>query len=217
MTRSTSRRRSGRRVLEFGCGERGRMRDDRLQTRREPFDFRRPVREQRSRRNQQTRPRFGIAPALENQQQRKHLNSFAESHIVGKASAQAELGEEMEPAHAHFLIGPQFAVQRIAGIDMRQSLRAAQAFQGLRQPGSGYHLRPVGAGIRRRVLGIDVRPGEQAHGLAERQSVLARRPLDLAEALDHSSQAFAVNLYPAAAHERESIGPGQAVRRFPPR
>ena len=45
--------------------------------------------------------------ALENEQQRKHLDGLAESHVVGQARAQAEFREEIEPAHAHLLIRPQ--------------------------------------------------------------------------------------------------------------
>ena len=45
--------------------------------------------------------------ALEHQQQREHLNGLAESHVVGQARAETEFGEQIKPAHAHLLVGPQ--------------------------------------------------------------------------------------------------------------
>ena len=176
--------------LKLRRRQRGRMRDQRLQSRREAFHFRRPVRQQRSRCDQQARLRFRAGLALENQQQRKHLNGLAESHVVGQACTQAEFGQEIKPPHAHLLVGPQGPFQRIAGIDLRQPLRAAQPLQGLRQPGAGDHLRPVGVGYGRIFRG-DVRAGKQPHRFAEAEAVLTRGALDLVEALDHASQVFA--------------------------
>ena len=95
----------------------------------------------------------------------------------------------------------------VAGIDLRQSLRAAQPFQRLREPGTGDHLRPVGVGRLRRFLRQrDIGAGEQPHGLREAEAVLGGRALDFAEALHHAAQLFAIDFHPAPAHQRESIG-----------
>ena len=59
--------------------------------------------------------------------------------------------------------------------------------------------------------GIDLRSGEQPHGLREGQAVLVRRLLDVAEVVEHAAQLFAVDLDPAPAHQRQSIRLGQQL------
>ena len=193
------------------------MGDERLQPRREAFDLRSPIGQQRRRRHQQARLRSGAVLPLENQQQREHLNGLAEPHVVGQAGAQTEFREKVQPAHAHLLVGPQHAMQRIAGFDLRQALRAAQPLQGLGQPGAGDHLRPLGAVRGIGVVGNasgDVRAGEQPHGLAERQAVLLRRALHFAEALDGGLQALAIEFDPLPAHHCEAVRRRQQVADF---
>ena len=117
---------------------------------------------------------------LEYEQQRKHLNGFAEAHVVGQARSQAELREQIEPAHADLLVRPQRAVQRGAGVDSRQSLRTAQVLSAF-PPATD--RRPPGPNRRRCRLGAhllaDIGAGEQAHGFPESQTVLRRGALDL--------------------------------------
>ena len=139
ITRSTSASRSGASALRSAAGMRGRMGDQRLQAWRKAFDFRGPVGEQRSGRHQQAWLLLRrLALASEHEQQRRDLNGFAEPHVVGQASPEPELREQIEPAHAHLLVGPQRAVQRRAGIDARPTppgcevLSASRASQGLR-------------------------------------------------------------------------------------
>ncbi len=69
------------------------------------------------------------------------------------------------------------------GSDICQSLGAAQTFQRLRQPGTRYHLRPVGALRGGDVPGRHIGPGQQTHGLAKAEAVLLRGALGFAEAV----------------------------------
>ena len=127
MTRSIVAQPRGFQGFEFGRRHGRRVSDQRLQPRREAFDFRRPVGEQRCRRHQQARLRLRAVLALEHQQQRKHLDGLAESHVVGQARPETEFREQVKPAHAHLLVGPQRALQRVAGVDLRQALRSCAA------------------------------------------------------------------------------------------
>jgi hypothetical protein len=43
------------------------------------------------------------------QQQRKHLDRLAEAHVVGKACAEAQTGQQMQPLDASTLVRPQRA------------------------------------------------------------------------------------------------------------
>ena len=104
---------------------------------------------------------------------------------------------------------PALAILPIPGIDLRQSLGAAQPLQGLGQPGTGDYLRPVGLG--RGIGGIclragDIRAGQKAHGFTKRKAVLLRCALHLAEAIEHTLQVLAIDLHPTPAHECEAIG-----------
>ena len=47
----------------------------------------------------------GAARASQHQQQRQHLHGLAQAHVIGEARAQAEAGQQMQPAHASLLIG----------------------------------------------------------------------------------------------------------------
>src|SRR5205814_5189909 len=85
--------------------------------------------------------------ALQDEQQRKHLNGLAKPHVIGQARAEAELRDEIEPAYSHLLIRPQRRVQSRTGVDSGQSLRGPETFQCLREPRAGGYLRSLGAGI----------------------------------------------------------------------
>ena len=182
------------------------MGDERLQTRRKTFDLRCPVRQQRSRGYQQAWLLLAGRLALEHEQQRKHLNGLAQPHVIGQAGPETEFRDEIEPAHSHLLVGPQRRVQGRAGVDSGQSLRAAETFQRLGEPGAGDHLRPLGVGIRGGIAGCDIGAGEQTNGLPKAEPILRCRALDLTEVLQHAAQPLTVHLDPTAADQRQPIG-----------
>ena len=129
------------------------------------------------------------------------------SHVVGQARPETELREEVEPAHAHLLVGPQRAVQRRAGVDAGQSLRAAQTLQRFCEPGARRPPEPTRRRHPRQVIaGCDVGAGEHTHGLPKAEPVLRCRALDLAEVLQHAAQPLAVDFDPTAADQRQPIG-----------
>ena len=98
------------------------MHDHRLQAGREFFDFRRPVGQQRGGRHQQARPTLRTAIlALLRQQQRQNLDRLAEPHVVGKAGAEPQSRQQMQPLHAGLLIRPQQSVQRRTRVDTAPS------------------------------------------------------------------------------------------------
>src|SRR5262245_63433440 len=92
-----------------------------LQTWSEPLDLYPPVRHQRGRRDQQAGAPISVcdvAPlALENDQKRDQLDGLAETHIVGEACTEPELGQQVQPLQAGELVGPQRRVERGAWID----------------------------------------------------------------------------------------------------
>ena len=96
------------------------MRDERPQARREACDLRRPVRKKRRRRDEQARPPSSLMLPAAHQYQRQHLHRLAQAHVVGQARAEAETGQEMEPAHAHLLVGPQGRLEIVARLDPRE-------------------------------------------------------------------------------------------------
>src|ERR1039458_3637706 len=165
-------------------------------------------------RHQQARLRPGFFLALQNQQERKNLDGLAQPHVVRQTRPQAELCSSVNVCDPHLLVGPQHALERMAGVDGGQSPWAAQPVQGLSQPGARGHFRPIGAGCCIRVRDADVRAGQQPHGLAEGHSGVLRRPFHFAEALDHALQVLAVDLDPAPAHQRESVCLRQQVADF---
>ena len=81
------------------------MRDHGFQTWREAFELRRPVGEQRGGGHQKAGCPGAVRLLTEYEQQRQHLNGLAQSHVIGQASPQAELGEQIQPPHANLLIG----------------------------------------------------------------------------------------------------------------
>ena len=191
---------------------RRRMGDQRLQARREAFDLRRPVGQQRRRGDQQAWLPLAVRLALEHKQQRQHLNGLAQPHVVGQASAEAEFREQIQPAHAHLLVGPQRTIQRRAGIDLRQSLGAAQALSASppatgRRPLEPSRLAIVSGGISR----SDIGAGEHAHGFSESRGPSPRRCARLRRSARSCAQPLAVNFDPAPSHQRQPIGLGQQL------
>jgi hypothetical protein len=127
------RERLRRHRLEIGrAGCRG-MGDEESQRRREPFDLRGPIRQQRGGRHQQARgSRRRCRPlrrrfVLENQEQRQYLDGFAQSHVVRETGAKPEAVQQVEPTDAGLLIGPQCRLERRSRLDAGESV-------GLRRP-----------------------------------------------------------------------------------
>ena len=93
----------------------------RSRRRERAFEYRRPP-QQRGRGHQQIRPPLAIRyPAL-HKEKREHLNRLAETHVVGKASTQAEPRQQVEPADTDMLVRPQCAMQLTTGIDLLELL-----------------------------------------------------------------------------------------------
>src|SRR2546430_3904652 len=62
---------------------------------------------------------------------------FPYTTLFRSARPETEFRDEIEPAHSHLLVGPQRRVQGRTGVDSGQSLRAAETFQRLCEPGAG--------------------------------------------------------------------------------
>ena len=84
----------------------GRVQEAQLQRRRKACRLVTPVPEQRRRNHEKGRcsqPSRAVATLAE--QQRQHLDGLAETHVVGKAGAEAQLRQEAQPAQPLVLIG----------------------------------------------------------------------------------------------------------------
>ena len=152
--------------------------------------------------------------SFERYQQREYLDGLAQSHIVRQARSQAKLAEQIEPAHAYFLVGPQFAFQGRTGMNARQPFRTAKPLQCLRQPRTRNYLRPVRIGTAVCFIGGNIGACEHAHGLAKAEAIFLSGALHLAEVFDHPAQALTINFHPSPAHQRQPIRPGQQFLDF---
>ena len=132
ITRSTPASRSRSSAFSSARGHRRGMRDDAVEARREALDLRRPVGEQRRRRDEQAgAPRLArVAARSQHQQQRQHLDRLAEAHVVGEAGAEAEAWR----AGAASARPP--ADRAAASPSARRRDRAAPAASGSRRPAS---------------------------------------------------------------------------------
>ena len=171
--------------LQLGGRHRRRMRDERAQARREALDLRAQLASSDAGATSRLGPPLVRSPSSlsEHQQQRQHLHRLAEAHVVGEAGAEAERREQMQPAHAGLLIGPQrrLAASR-ARIDARERVGMTQACERLGQPRTGDDAATSrAAGVGWRASPDDVRAGDQAHRLGEAEAALGRRPLDAPE------------------------------------
>ena len=81
------------------------MRDQRFQIRSKTLDLRGPIGQERCGRDEDTRLRRTLA--FQDQQQREHLDGFAEPHVVRQACSQSQLRQQIEPADTHLLIRTQ--------------------------------------------------------------------------------------------------------------
>ena len=97
-----------------------------------------------------------------------------------------------------------------AGIGLGELPGMPQRRQGLREPGPGDRLGPIG--IRRgRLVFRNAGAGQQAHRLTEGKPVAGGATLDRVELLQGPAEALAVDLDPFAADQREAVRLGQQL------
>ena len=143
---------------------------------------------------------------LENQEERQYLDGFAQSHVVRETGAKPEAVQQVEPTNTCLLIRSQCCLERRSRLDAGESLRAAQAFESLCEPGPGAHRRPVGIRrVARLLLHRDA--GHQPHGIGERQSAVGRCRFYLAKSVEELLELVSIHLDPASAKELQSVGP----------
>ena len=64
----------------------------------------------------------------------QHLDGLAQAHVVGQATAEAEVLQEMQPAQPGLLIGPQLAGESLRLVDRPDAVERSQV---LAEPGEG--------------------------------------------------------------------------------
>ena len=125
---------------------------------------------------------------FQHQQQRQHLDGLAEPHVVGQAGTEPEPREQIEPLHTRLLIGTQRALKRFPGIDTSEPIRVTEARQRLREPRPGHGLAPVDGGRTGSSITGNAGPGQQTHGLAERQAFIGGPALDRLELFQRAAR-----------------------------
>ncbi len=124
----------------------GRVRDQKRKRGRKPIELCLPVGEQRGRHDEQARP--GPVPfaggtiGFAMQEQPDHLHRLSQAHVIGQASAQAQPGDEPQPAHAGLLIMPQLGVQSWR-IGAGERLGRAELGERLLERGPGGQSDPI--------------------------------------------------------------------------
>ena len=196
----------GRELLDLVGRHRRGMHDRGVQAGGEFLDLRRPVGQQRGRRHQQAR-RPGVARFL-HQQQRQHLDGLAEPHVVGQAGAQAEARQQMQPARAGTLVGPQRALAAPARDRRRRRPRRAapSGFRSSHGPAvtrdqsasAAAGSSPVTAAPASiRIASAKLRPSRAASASASRnRSMVLLEP-------------GAIDFHPLAAQQHQVLGAGQ--------
>ena len=140
------------------------------------------------------------------QHQRQHLHGLAQTHVVGQARAEAKAGEQMEPPHAHLLVGSQCRLEIVVGVDPGECVWMAKSVERVCQPRTDHHARPVRRGVNWPVA-RDACAGEQAHRVGETEPAVRRRPLNRSKLAEHGGELVLTQLYPPAADEVQTIGP----------
>jgi len=181
------------------------MDHDGLEAWRKAGNLRGPVREQRGRSNQKARFRLILGLVLQHQQQGQNLDGLAEPHVVRKASAKPELGQQTKPLHPRLLIGPERSPEGLTRVD-KGTGGTAQGRERLGQPGTGHGLAPVNVGVSGGPIRGDAGSCQHAHRFAERQTLGDCASFDDLNLLQGSAQAFPVDLDPSAAHEGQAVG-----------
>src|SRR3989449_10663070 len=118
------------------------MCEQRLHAWSEVFDLRCPIREQRRGRDEQVRFLDATILTTLDEYQRQHLHRFAESHVVGQTSAEAECGQEAQPAHPHLLVWTQCCLQRFSRFNARERIGMTKTFERLGEPRPSTDARP---------------------------------------------------------------------------
>ena len=183
------------------------MRDENAERRGEARRLRRPVGEQRGRRDDERRASFARLLA-EPQDEGEQLDGLAEPHVVGEAGAEAEFGEEAEPAHADILIGAQSGLQRLARIGGGERFRPAAAGERLGEPGARLHAPPGRVGRENFGRAADLGACQEPHRPAEGDAFLAGEPLDRVEPFERRLEPLVIDLDPFAPQHREPVGRG---------
>ena len=182
------------------------MCEQRLHAWGEPFDFRCPVREQRGGRNEQVRFLDATILTTLDEYQRQHLHRFAESHVVGQTSAEAECGQKAQPAHAHLLVWTQRRFQRFSGFNLRERIGMTKTFERLGEPRPGTDARPIGRDCFVGCVTGDVRCRQHTHCFREAQAIRRRCPLGCLKLFDHMGELLSIELNPSSANEVKSVG-----------
>ena len=150
---------------------------------------------------------------LQHQQQREHLDRLAEPHVVGQAGAEPEAARA-GAASARRPAGRAAACPAAPapGSTCASPCGLRSPLQRLGQPGPGDDLRPVGVGGRRLVLAR--RRARRRAGASPRRTPGRSRAAvrsSCLEAVEHALQLLAVDLDPAAAHQRQPVRSGQQL------
>ena len=118
----------------------------------------------------------------------------------------------MQPLHARLLIGPQRASQGRTRIDAG-AVRCTQCLQGVRQPRSGRHVRPVGRRGIGRVRASIAGAGQHPHRLGETSGPPRAASSSAAWNCSHRAfQPLAIDLDPLAAQQHQAVGAGEQRR-----
>lgn len=130
------------------------------------------------------------------QEGREHLDGFAESHVIGQAASDAELGAEPEPVEAIELVAPEFALE-VLWSRSRESVGSAQAVENPAEAVPGADERPGVVVIDVPVvLQIGGGTGQEPHSLDEGDAVFSRFPFDLLPMLECFPQFCTIRLDP---------------------
>ena len=134
-----------------------RMRVSHRERRRELLDFGLPVGDERRRDDQQAGLAIrewcfvggvrGLRTAIpfEHQQQRQHLDGFAQAHVVGQTRAQAQLVHEPEPMRPLLLVWTQLRLQFRVRIRFGRRARLLHFVEQFPETLAGHHARPFHA------------------------------------------------------------------------
>ncbi len=144
--------------------------------------------------------------ALLPQQGGEDLDRLAESHVVGQAGADAELGAEPEPVQSGQLVVAKLALEA-GGRRADRARRACagrRASRAVRSPASTSDHEPCSS-IAPLVLQVGGGAGEQAHPLDEGDAVASRLLFDLLPMVERLLQLLAVDLDPFAPQQDQAV------------
>ena len=147
---------------------------------------------------------------LQGEQQGDHLDGLAQPHVVGQASAETELGQEMQPGQTAVLIRSQLGPQLRRAGDLPRARATAAGPASLR---AGPAVRPVHARVvservaatsRSSAAPASMRIPSKKESPFVRTSASHRLPV-----LERLGQLLPVNLHPLALEPDQSVHRGQ--------